>query len=93
MITLNIKLYSVRYRIPSEVITVGLPGFVMTMMSTISNTALNHMVSGCSNTAIAGMGIAKKIDLLAYAIAQGMTQGTLPLIGYNYSSGKHEAHE
>ena len=33
------------------------------------------------------MGIAKKIDLLAYAIAQGMTQGALPLIGYNYSSG------
>ena len=59
----------------------------MTMMSTISNTALNHIVAGYSNTAIAGMGIAKKIDLLAYAIAQGMTQGTLPLIGYNYSSG------
>lgn len=59
----------------------------MTMTSTISNTALNHMVSGYSNAAIAGMGIAKKIDLLAYAIAQGMTQGTLPLIGYNYSAG------
>lgn len=24
---------------------------------------------------------------MAYAIAQDMTQGTLPLIGYNYSSG------
>lgn len=24
---------------------------------------------------------------MAFAIAQGMTQGTLPLIGYNYSSG------
>ena len=87
VITLNPKLYSVRRKIPLEVITVGLPGFVMTMMSTISNTALNHMVSDYSNTAIAGMGIAKKIDLLAYAIAQGMTQETLPLIGYNYSSG------
>lgn len=87
VITLNPTLYSVRYKIPSEVITVGLPSFVMTMMSAISNTALNHMVAGYSNTAIAGMGIAKKIDLLAYAIAQCMTQGTLPLIGYNYSSG------
>lgn len=87
VITLNPKEYSVKQRIPLEVITVGLPGFVMTMMSTISNTALNHIVAGYSNTAIAGMEIAKKIDLLAYAIAQGMTQGTLPLIGYNYSSG------
>ena len=53
----------------------------------LSNTALNHIVAGYSNTAVAGMGIAKKIDLLAYAISQGMTQGTLPLIGYNFSSG------
>ena len=76
VITLSPRLYSVRQKIPAEVVMVGLPGFVMTMMSTISNTALNHIVASYSNTAIAGMGIAKKIDLLAYAIAQGMTQGT-----------------
>ena len=90
VITLAPKAYSVRCNIPLEVITIGLSGFVMTMMSTISNTALNHMVARYSNTAIAGMGIAKKIDLLAYAIAQGMTQGTLPLIGYNYGAGEQE---
>lgn len=87
VITLNPSEYSLKQNIPLEVIMVGLPGFVMTMMSTISNIALNHIVADYSNTAIAGMGIAKKIDLLAYAIAQGMTQGTLPLIGYNFSSG------
>ncbi len=87
VITMNPASYSVHQKIPLEVVTVGLPGFVMTMMSTISNTVLNHIVAGYSATAIAGMGIAKKIDLLAFAIAQGMTQGTLPLIGYNYSSG------
>ena len=79
--------FTLRERIPAEVLAVGLPGFTMTMMSTVSNTVLNHIVAGYSSTTIAGMGIAKKIDLLAYAIAQGMTQGTLPLIGYNYSSG------
>ena len=91
VITLNPAQCSFKQNIPLEVITVGLPGFVMTMMSTISNTALNHIVANYSNTAIAGMGIAQKVDLLAYAIAQGMTQGmtqgTLPLIGYNFSSG------
>lgn len=87
VITANPKKFSLRNKIPQEVITVGLPGFIMTMMSTVSNTALNHIVAGYSGKAIAGMGIAKKIDLLAYAIAQGMTQGTLPLIGFNYTSG------
>ncbi len=90
VITPDPKAYTLGQHIPAEVISVGLPGFVMTMMSTISNAVLNHMVAGYSDTAIAGMGIAKKIDLLAYAIAQGMTQGTLPLIGYNYTSGNHK---
>jgi Na+-driven multidrug efflux pump len=47
------------------------------------------MVVSYSNQAIAGMGIAKKIDMLAFAIANGMTQGVLPLIGYNFASGNH----
>ena len=90
VITPNPKAFSVGEHIPAEVLSVGLPGFVMTMMSTVSNGALNHMAAGYSDTAIAGMGIAKKIDLPAYAIAQGMTQGTLPLIGCNYTSGSHK---
>lgn len=89
-ITPSPKHFTLRGGIPLEVLTVGLPSFVMTLMSTASNLTLNKMISGYSNEAVAGMGIAKKIDLMAFAIAQGMTQGTLPLIGYNYSSGNHK---
>lgn len=89
-ITPSPKYFTIGGGIPLEVLTVGLPSFVMTLMSTISNLTLNKMISGYSNEAVAGMGIAKKIDLMAFAIAQGMTQGTLPLIGYNYSSGNHK---
>ena len=84
------KYFTVCSDIPLEVLTVGLPSFVMTLMSTVSNLTLNKLISGYSNEAVAGMGIAKKIDLMAFAISQGMTQGTLPLIGYNYSSGNHK---
>jgi len=86
-ISMDPREISFRHGIPKEVISVGLSGFVRTMMSTISNASLNHIVASYSSKAIAGMGIAKKIDLVAYAIAQGMTQGTLPLIGYNYTAG------
>lgn len=86
-ITPSLKQFSLSDHIPGEVVTVGLPSAIMTLMSTISNTVLNHIIASYSTEAIAGMGIAKKIDMMAFAIAQGMTQGTLPLIGYNYSSG------
>lgn len=79
--------FSVGERIPAEVLGGGLPSFVMTMMSTISNLVLNHLIAAYSNEAVAGIGITKKVDLVAYAIAQGMTQGVLPLIAYNYAAG------
>lgn len=86
VIKFPIKNYSCQDGIPKEILLVGFPSFVMIVMSIISNTVLNKLVVSYSNQAIAGMGIAKKIDMLAFAIANGMTQGVLPLIGYNYAS-------
>lgn len=89
VIKFSLKNYSWQDGIPKEILLVGFPSFVMILMSIISNTVLNKMVVSYSNQAIAGMGIAKKIDMLAFAIANGMTQGVLPLIGYNYASKNH----
>ena len=86
VIKFSLKNYTLQYGIPKEILLVGFPSFMMMFMGTISNTVLNKMVVSYSNQTIAGMGIAKKIDMLAFAIANGMTQGVLPLIGYNYAS-------
>lgn len=59
-------------------------------MSTFSNITLNRLMASYCNQAIAGVGIAKKIDMLSFGIATGMSQGVVPLIGYNYSSKNHE---
>ncbi|MBO7761957.1 MAG: MATE family efflux transporter [Clostridia bacterium] len=87
VISLSPRAFTLRGGIPKEILLVGFPGSLMTFMAIISNTVLNKMVVSYSNQAIAGMGIAKKIDLLALAIANGMTQGVLPLIGYNFAAG------
>jgi putative MATE family efflux protein len=74
-------------RIAIEVCRSGLRGIVMAMMSVLSNATLTKLVSNYSTEAIAGIGIAKKIDTMAYCIAQGLTQGVLPLLGYNFAAG------
>ena len=90
VITLSPKYYTVGERIPIEVVTTGVPSFLISMTATVSNMVLNRIIAGYSNAAVAGMGIAKKVNMLAFAVAQGITQGTLPLIGYNYTSGDRE---
>lgn len=86
-ISVHPKYYTWRGGIPKEVLLVGLPSFLMNLMGVLSNITINKLMSGYSNAAVAGIGVAKKIDMLAFAIATGMSQGVLPLIGYNYSAG------
>ncbi len=90
VITPSPKYYSIADAIPGDVVIGGLPSFIMMMLGCLSNSVLNRLVTSYSNEAMAGMGIAKKIDMIAFSVAQGMTQGVLPLIAYNYASGNRK---
>ena len=85
-LTLNPRHYAVGDGIAREVLFVGLPSSIMNLMGIFSNITLNKLLVNYSNAAVAGIGIAKKIDMLAFAIANGLSQGVIPLIGYNYSA-------
>lgn len=85
-ISLDPRRFTLGSRIPAEVLLVGLPSCAMTMMGVLSNVVMNRLMVACCNEAVAGIGIAKRVDMLAFAIATGMSQGVLPLIGYNYSA-------
>ncbi len=87
VLTANPKCYAAKNKIASDILLGGLPSFAMMMLSCLSNSVLNNLITSWSTEAMAGMGIAKKIDMIAFAVAQGMTQGVLPLIAYNYASG------
>lgn len=58
----------------------------MTMLSSVSNVVVNNLISGASTAAVAGMGIAKKANMLSFRVSTGITQGALPLIAYNHSA-------
>lgn len=88
-ISFNLKHYTFK-RVPREVLLVGLPSCMMNMMAVFSNITLNKLLAGYSNAALAGVGVAKKVDMLSFAIATGMSQGVLPLIGYNYASKNYK---
>lgn len=90
VITPNPKYYRLAGGIPGDVVVGGLPSFIIMMLGCLSNSVLNRLVTSYSNEAMAGMGIAKKIDMIAFSVAQGMTQGVLPLIAYNYASGNRK---
>ena len=81
---------SLRGRIPADVLTTGLPACLMTLCENISYAVLDALMAVSGTALQAGLGVAKKVNMLAHSIVRGMSQGVLPLIGYNYASGDHK---
>ena len=77
-------------RIPAEVFVAGLPACVMTLFENISYAVLDKLMSGFGLPMQAGIGVAKKVNMLAHSIVRGIAQGSLPLIAYNYSAGDYK---
>lgn len=76
--------------IPSAVLGCGLPACLMTLFENISYTVLDNLMSLNGITMQAGIGVAKKVNMLAHCMVRGMAQGVLPLISYNFASGNHK---
>ena len=73
--------------IPKEVFKVGIAAFLMTLFENISYAVLDKQMAYAGTSAQAGVGVAKKANMLAHCIVRGMAQGVLPLIAYNFASG------
>lgn len=73
-----------------DILLVGLPSFIMGTLSVLSNIAANVLIATYSTPAVAGLGISKKVDMMAFAIGNGMSQGVLPLIAYNYAAENYK---
>lgn len=75
--------------IPRSVVYAGLPACLMTLFENLSFAVLEHLMSKNGTAVQAGIGVAKKVNMLAHCIVRGMAHGVLPLIGYSYSAGNH----
>ena len=79
-----------REGVPGAVLACGLPACLMTLFENISYAVLDNLMAAGGVAMQAGIGVAKKVNMLAHCTVRGMAQGVLPLISYNYASGHFE---
>lgn len=86
--TLRLGARGTNLSVLGKIVKGGLPAFCMVGMAMFSNCFLNGILSRLGSAAVAGVGIVRKIDSLAYAVNQGITQGMLPLVAYCFAAGR-----
>lgn len=67
----------------SPVLLIGFPAALQTTLAMVSNIFANVLIRPYGSSAVAGMGVAKKINMIAFNTCMGMTMGVLPLLGYS----------
>lgn len=72
--------------IPAAVLSCGLPACLMTLFENVSYAVLDNLMAANGIAMQAGIGVAKKINMLAHCMVRGMSQGVLPLISYSYGA-------
>lgn len=70
----------------SPVLLIGFPAALQTTLAMVSNIFANVLIRPYGSSAVAGMGVAKKINMIAFNTCMGMTMGVLPLLGYSFGA-------
>ncbi len=76
------------FSIAKEIYRVGLPSMIMQFLSSIMIGTMNIILATYSTVAIAVMGVYFRLQSFVFMPVFGLTQGYMPIIGYNYGHKK-----
>ena len=79
--------FCLRRSIVFGVFAVGVPASIQNLLNVTGMTILNNFTSAYGANAVAAMGISYKIYMIPMYVSQGLGQGIMPLVSYNYASG------
>ena len=71
-----------------NVVSIGIPGALITVLMSVSNIVLNNYIGICGSNAVAAYGIAYKLDMVPILLSVGLAQGVAPLVGYCYGGNE-----
>ncbi len=71
-----------------NVVSIGIPGALITVLMSVSNIVLNNYIGIYGSNAVAAYGIAYKLDMVPILLSVGLAQGVAPLVGYCYGGNE-----
>ncbi len=87
VLSINRHYLKITSRIVRNVVTIGIPASLNSVLMSFSNIILNNLLVSYGNNPVAAMGVAMKANMLVVFIQMGLGMGVQPLIGYCFGSG------
>lgn len=86
-VKITLKDFKWNGKIVKEIYNVGIPSFFIISVSSFMVSSINFILAGISDAAVSVFGIYYKLQTFVYMPTSGITQGAMPIMGYNYGAG------
>ena len=81
-LSIHIKDFTVRNKVCSSVLAIGIPASLGSLLMSISQIVVNSRMATYGDMAVAGIGVAMKVTMMTGMVCIGFGQGVQPLLGY-----------
>ena len=89
-LSINIKDFAFKSSIIKNILIVGIPVSLNTILISGASVLLNNFAASYSDTVVSAIGIASRVNMIAIMLFLGLSQGSQPFIGYNFAAKNYK---
>ncbi len=89
-LTIHPREYRAGNQIAVGVLAIGIPASLNSILMSTSNVLINNLMKAYGDLAVAGLGVALKVNMVAVMLLIGVGTGIQPLLGYNFGAGNRK---
>ncbi|MBQ9110329.1 MAG: MATE family efflux transporter [Oscillospiraceae bacterium] len=90
ILSIHPKHYRVRKGIAAGVCAIGIPASLNSVLMSFSNIIINNLMQRHGDMAVAGLGVAMKVNMIVVMLLIGLGTGIQPLLGYCFGAGNRK---
>lgn len=79
-----------RDKIAGSVFAIGIPASLNSVLMSVSNIFINNLMAHYGDMAVAGLGVAMKVNMIVVMLLIGLGTGIQPLLGYCFGAGNRK---
>lgn len=87
VLSINIRDYKISEGIATGVMAIGIPASLNSILMSVSHILINNQMKQFGDMAVAGLGVAIKVNMIVVMLLIGLGVGIQPLLGYCYGAG------
>lgn len=90
VLSIHPKHYKAKEGLAAGVLAIGIPASLNSILMSMSNIVVNNIMSEYGDMAVAGLGVAMKVNMIVVMLLIGLGTGIQPVLGYCFGAGNRE---